>query len=125
MRRTLGPIILNYMGEIVKLKENKSRPFGELVLPPLGRATVTTEEVKLPNDIFPTIHYTVRGLPPAMHDVVYIVSDNVAKNLSRHRNDLLILCNVSVKMTKNPIKAGEIMLECEDFAHVLVEISEN
>lgn len=138
-RKVHSPIILNYTGETVKLKLNagpgikdprfkrqllNSGSQAYLILPSLGRATISQEEVKRPGDVFPTIHFKVCGLPPAMNEVLYLVSESVAKCLSRQRNDLLILCNVNVKHPKNPLKVEDTVFECTEFAHVLTEIDE-
>ncbi len=131
------PILLNYTGEIVKLKADLKNTKNDprfkvpkisagdityLVLPPLGKATVKHELNKDVLDVFPTVHYIVEGLPDPIPEVFYIVNTNVAKILSRRRNDLLILWEAEAKSSKNVLKPDEIILECTDFAHVLVEI---
>jgi len=130
--KTQGPILLNYTGETVSIKlsagsdvrfqtpKSAGRTF--IVLPPLGKPIIKTEFIKGPGDIFPTIHYHVTGLPPPGNEVFYIVSDSVAKLLSRHRNDLMILYDVTVTSNENPLKPNEICLNCTDLAHVLIEI---
>lgn len=126
------PILLNYTGELVRIKllpgidarfkQQKGGNNRFIILPPLGRPVIKTEMIKDPEDIFPTLHYRVEGLPVPGREVFYIVHDNIARILSRHRNDLLVLCDVTVSNTENPLKAGEIYLNCTDLAHVLVRI---
>ena len=126
------PILLNYTGELVriKIKPGKDPRFKQasggnnrfIILPPLGKPVIKTEFIKNELDIFPTLNYRVEGLPPPGLEVFYIVNDNIARILSRHRNDLLVLCDMTVSNTENPLKAGEIYLNCSDLAHVLVRI---
>jgi len=127
-----GPILLNYTGEIIRIKlpAGKDKRFQKynskkdlfLVLPPLGKPIIKTELVKGPDDIFPTVHYAVKGLPAPGFEVFYIVNDNIARTLSRIRNDLMIICDRTITSSGNILDPDEIYIDCTEIAHVLVEI---
>ena len=128
------PVLLNYTGEIVVLKKESKDPSldgmykttcmdkGSISFPPLGKAIVIKKLVVALDDLFPTIHYEIQGLPSSAPNVFYLVSENVATCAGRQRNDLLILHNAITKSSNNMLKPEEIILECDNLVHLVSDI---
>jgi len=133
-KNPLRPVLLNYTGEIVLLRKNSKDPSldgaykttcmgkGPTSFPPLGKAIVIKKLVVALDDMFPTIHYEIQGLPPSAPNVFYLVSEDVAKCAGRQRNDLLILHNIETKSSNNILKPEEIILECDNLVHLVSDI---
>ena len=130
-RRKEVPILLNYTGEIVKinLPENDDRFHSQyanyLIIPPLGKPYVEINNIKEENTLFHTEICTVKGIPPPMKGVLYIVQENIAKILYGVREDLLIVFNKTVESAENPLKPEEIILVGDDLAHFVVVFEKN
>ena len=99
----------------------KSQTGDVLILPPLGNPFIEVIRKTDPNEIFALETHVVRGLPPPMHGVLYIVQDHIAKLLYGTRKDVLIVFNKRVESTENPLNLQETMLVGDDFAYFLVE----
>jgi hypothetical protein len=127
-RRRNIPAILNYTGEIIKIyfrKDEdrfKSQKGEMLILPPIGRPTVEVIKKLEEGALFASEMHVVRGIPPQMQGIMYVVQDNVAKLLYGVRNDLLVIYNKRVESSKNVLRPEEIVLVGDDFAYFSVEV---
>jgi hypothetical protein len=128
VRRKNVPILLNYTGEIIKVflrKDEdrfKSQTGNMLILPPIGHPMVEVSRKLEDGALFASEIHIVRGIPPPMQGILYIVQDHIAKLLYGSRNDLLIIYNKRVESTGNLLKPDETMLVGDDLAYFSVEI---